>query len=158
MYVYSFWIYFQRDATLHSLFISGKLLYMFQVVSSPIIRSTYNCIYSIWYFLNITVICLYCGRVGAGLSVVWELYRSVQFPHHTQTSFTLQYSSLNIVRDEPSQTDKMNNTDTADMLLCYCICILQWLFFWIQHASHVQILLIIPYAVATSSHRLFGTS
>jgi len=37
-------IYFQRDATLHSWFISGKLLYMFRVVSSPIIRSTYNCI------------------------------------------------------------------------------------------------------------------
>ena len=68
-------IYFQRDATLHSLFISGKLLYVFRLVSSPIIRSTYNCIYSIWYFLNITVICLYCGRVGARLSVVWELYR-----------------------------------------------------------------------------------
>ena len=33
-------IYFQRDATLHSLFISGKLFYMFWVVSPPIIRST----------------------------------------------------------------------------------------------------------------------
>jgi len=64
-------IYFQRDATLHSLFISGKLLYMFRVVSSPIIRSTYNCIYSIWYLLTIAAICLYCGRVGAGLGVVW---------------------------------------------------------------------------------------
>ena len=46
-------IYFQRDATLHSLFISGKLLYMFRVVSSPIIRSTYNCIYIIWYLLTV---------------------------------------------------------------------------------------------------------
>ena len=46
-------IYFQRDATLHSLFISGKLLYMFRVASSPIIRSTYNCIYSIWYLLTV---------------------------------------------------------------------------------------------------------
>ena len=46
-------IYFQRDATLHSLFVSGKLLYMFQVVSSPIIRSTYNCIYNIWYLLTV---------------------------------------------------------------------------------------------------------
>ena len=34
---------------LHSLFIPGKLLYMFWVVSPPTIRSTYNCIYSIWY-------------------------------------------------------------------------------------------------------------
>ena len=46
-------IYFQRDATLHSLFISGKLLYIFRVVSSPIIRSTYNCIYSTWYLLTV---------------------------------------------------------------------------------------------------------
>ena len=33
-------IYFQLDATLYSSFISGKLLYMFWVVSPPIIRST----------------------------------------------------------------------------------------------------------------------
>ena len=46
-------IYFKRDATLHILFISEKLLYMFRVVSSPIIRSTYNCIYSIWYLLTV---------------------------------------------------------------------------------------------------------
>ena len=45
-------IYFQKGATLHSLFISGKLLYVFRVVSSPIIRSTHNCIYSIWYLSN----------------------------------------------------------------------------------------------------------
>jgi len=29
-----------------------KLLYMFRVVSAPIIRSTHNCIYSIWYLSN----------------------------------------------------------------------------------------------------------
>ena len=63
-------IYFQRDATLHSLFISGKLLYMFRVVSPPIIRSTHKCIYSIWYLLTVIATCLYCGRVRAGLSVV----------------------------------------------------------------------------------------
>ena len=45
-------INFQKDAKLHSLFISGKLLYMFRVVSPPIIRSTHNCIYSICYLLN----------------------------------------------------------------------------------------------------------
>jgi len=28
-------IYFQQDAIVHSLFISGKLLYMFRVVSPP---------------------------------------------------------------------------------------------------------------------------
>jgi len=46
-------IYFQRDATLHSLFISGKLLYMFRVVSSPTIRSTCNCNYRVWYLLTL---------------------------------------------------------------------------------------------------------
>ena len=45
-------MYFQLDATLHSLFISGKLLYMFRVVSTLIIRSTHNCICSIWYLSN----------------------------------------------------------------------------------------------------------
>ena len=33
-------------------FISGKLLYMLGVVFPPIIRSTHNCIYSIWYLSN----------------------------------------------------------------------------------------------------------
>ena len=86
-------IYFQLDATLHSLFISGKLLYMFRMVSSPIIRNSYNCIYSIRYLLTITAICLYCGRVGAGLSVVWELYRSVKqyIEKHKYTQYIEQH-------------------------------------------------------------------
>ena len=33
-------ISFQQDPTLHSSFISGKLLYMFWAASAPIIRST----------------------------------------------------------------------------------------------------------------------
>ena len=45
-------IYIQQDATLYSLFISGKQLYMFRVVSPPIIRSAHNCIYNIRYLLN----------------------------------------------------------------------------------------------------------
>ena len=53
---------FQQDATLHSSRISGKLLYMFQAVSPPIIRSTHNCIYSIWYLSN-----RYCC-----LSLLWK--------------------------------------------------------------------------------------
>jgi len=60
-------IYFQRDATLHNLFISGKLLYVFRVVSSSNIKNAYNCIYSVWYLLTITANCLYCKRVDAGL-------------------------------------------------------------------------------------------
>jgi len=34
---------------LYTVYFICKLLYMFQVVSSPIIRSTNNCTYSFWY-------------------------------------------------------------------------------------------------------------
>ena len=33
-------------------YISGKVFYVFWVVSPLIIRSTHNCIYSIWYLSN----------------------------------------------------------------------------------------------------------
>jgi hypothetical protein len=42
----------QRDATIYNLLCFCKLLYMFRVVTSPIIRSTYNCNYSIWHWSN----------------------------------------------------------------------------------------------------------
>ena len=46
-------IYFQQDATLlYNFTLSGKLLYVFRMVTPPIISSTYNCIYSIWYLSN----------------------------------------------------------------------------------------------------------
>jgi hypothetical protein len=40
----------QQDATMYSLLYFCKLLYMFWVVAPPIIRSTYNCNYSIWHW------------------------------------------------------------------------------------------------------------
>jgi len=42
----------QQDATMYSLLYFCKLLYMFRMVTSPIIRSTYNCNYSIWHWSN----------------------------------------------------------------------------------------------------------
>ena len=39
-----------QDATMYSLLYFCKLLYMFRVVTPPIIRSTYNCNYSIWHW------------------------------------------------------------------------------------------------------------
>ena len=57
---------FQQDATLPSSFISGKLLYMFRAASPPIIRSIYNCIYSIWYLLN-----RYCYLPLLWISLSW---------------------------------------------------------------------------------------
>ena len=40
----------QRDATVYSLLYFCKLLYMFRVATPPIIRSTYNCNYSICHW------------------------------------------------------------------------------------------------------------
>jgi len=42
----------QQDATIYSLLYFCKLLCMFWVVTPPIIRSTYNCNYSIWHWSN----------------------------------------------------------------------------------------------------------
>ena len=40
----------QQDATIYSLLYFSNLLYMFRVVTPPIIESTYNCNYSIWHW------------------------------------------------------------------------------------------------------------
>jgi len=48
---------------LYSAYFICKLLYMFWVVSPPIIRSTNNCIYSIWYWSTVVVTCRYRGGV-----------------------------------------------------------------------------------------------
>jgi hypothetical protein len=42
----------QQDATIHNLLYLCKLLYMFRVVTPPIIRSTFNCNYSTWHWSN----------------------------------------------------------------------------------------------------------
>jgi hypothetical protein len=43
----------QQDATMYSLSYFCKLLYMFRVVTPPIIRNTYNCNYSVWHWSNV---------------------------------------------------------------------------------------------------------
>ena len=62
---------FPTRSILHSLFISGKLLYMFRVVSPPIIRSTHNCIYRIWYLSN-----RYCY-----LPLLWKSWKWFSVPN-----------------------------------------------------------------------------
>ena len=54
-------IYFQRDKTLHISLIYGKLLYMFRVVSPPIIRSTQL------YLRHLVIVTYYCY-----LPLLWE--------------------------------------------------------------------------------------
>jgi len=48
---------------LYTVYFICKPLYMFQVVSPPIIRSTNNCIYSIWYWSNVVATGRYRGGV-----------------------------------------------------------------------------------------------
>jgi len=42
----------QQDASMYSLLYFCKLLYMFRVVTPPIIRNTYICNYNIWHWSN----------------------------------------------------------------------------------------------------------
>jgi len=42
----------QQDVTMYSLLYFRKLLYMFRVVTSPIVRSTCNCNYSFRHWSN----------------------------------------------------------------------------------------------------------
>jgi len=52
---------------LYTVYFICKLLYMFQVVSPPIIRSTNNCIYSIWYWSTVVATGRYRGGVGTAV-------------------------------------------------------------------------------------------
>ena len=97
-------IHLQQDATLHNLFISGELLYIFWVLSPTIIRSINNCVYSIWYlskrYCYLPLLWKSWNWFGCGVGIllyckvfylilVWlqpHQNRSIQFPHHTQTS------------------------------------------------------------------------
>src|SRR5215475_5389921 len=74
----------------HTIYI-WKLLYMFRVVLPTIIRSAYNCIYSIWYLSR-----RYCY-----LPLSWKSWNrfecavgGVRHPQHTQTD-----SSVGIATD-----------------------------------------------------------
>ena len=57
----------------YTVYFIWKLLYMFRVVPSPIIRSANNYIYS-YLYPAVIAICCYCGRGGTGLSVLWVAY------------------------------------------------------------------------------------
>jgi len=45
--------YMSNKMQLYTVYFICKLLHMFRVVSPPIIRSTINCIYSIWYWSTV---------------------------------------------------------------------------------------------------------
>jgi len=56
----------QQDATRYSLLYFCKLLYMFRVVTQPIIRNTYNSNYIIWHWANFGKCSVWCQlKMGA---------------------------------------------------------------------------------------------
>jgi hypothetical protein len=84
------YVYIQQDAKLHSLFISGNCSTCFGVVLPPIIRSAYNCIYSIWYLSH-----RYCYLPLSWKS--WNIFEwavgGVRHPQHTQFILLLTESA-----------------------------------------------------------------
>ena len=68
----------QQDATMYSLLYFCKLLYMFRVVTPPIIRSTYDCNHNIWHWSN----CL-CYLLLSRSSWNWWWVELPQLPPET---------------------------------------------------------------------------
>jgi len=61
---------------LYTVYFISKLLYIFRVASPPIIRSTNNCIYSIWYWSTVVAMFHYRGAVETAVSTL-PRYRPV---------------------------------------------------------------------------------
>jgi hypothetical protein len=66
--------YIQQDATLHSLFISGNCSICFGWYFHPSSGAHTTVATASGICHTVTVICRYRGRVGTGLSVLWEAY------------------------------------------------------------------------------------
>jgi len=76
-------ILISNEMQLYTVYFIWKLLYMFRVLPSPIIRRANNCIYSIWYLSH-----RYCSLPLSWKSWNWFecAVRGVRHPQHTQTS------------------------------------------------------------------------
>ena len=67
-------IYIQKDATLHSLFISGNCSTCFGWYFHPSLGTHMTVFTASGICHTVTAICRYRGRVGTGLSVPWVAY------------------------------------------------------------------------------------
>jgi hypothetical protein len=87
-----------------------KLLYMFRVILSPIIRNAYNCIYSIWYLSH-----RYCY-----LPLSWKIWNrfecavgGVLHPQHTQTTQDRKYK---LTKELAISEEILNQFTSSDLL------------------------------------------
>jgi len=78
----------------YTVYFIWKLLYMFQVVPPPIIRSAKNCIYSVWYFSD-----RYCylplSTIAAGSSNIYDVQtmnKGKAFPVHATNVYVVEVS------------------------------------------------------------------
>jgi len=76
---------------LYTVYSTCKLPYMFRVVSPPIIRSTNNCIYSIWYWSTVAATGRYRGGVETSLPIRKKELRLVE------TSLRIRKEELRLV-------------------------------------------------------------
>jgi len=112
----------------YTVYLIWKLIYMFRVVPSPIVRNANNCIYSIWHLSH-----RYCY-----LPLSWKSWNrfecavcGVRHPQHTQTgsnSSTIaadssngvtnirccRYSCLRLHHPQHTQTSSNSSTIAAD--------------------------------------------
>jgi hypothetical protein len=88
-------IYIQQDATLHSLFISGNCSTCFGWYFHPSLGAHTTVSTASGIYHTVTAICLYRGRDGTGLSVLWVAYAT----HSTLKPVTLLLLSAAIVEE-----------------------------------------------------------
>ena len=67
---------------------------MFRVVSPPIIRSTNNCIYSIWYWSTVVATCSYRGGDETQWFIHYLVCRSGPFDTLIMFTTTIKVSNM----------------------------------------------------------------
>jgi len=99
----------------YTVYLIWKLLYMFRVVTPPIIRRANNCIYSVWYLSH-----RYCYLPPSWKS--WNRFEcdvgGVSHPQHTQTTVSTASGTCHTVtaglrHPQPTQTGSNSSTIAA---------------------------------------------
>jgi hypothetical protein len=85
--------YIQKDATLHSLFISGNCSTYFGWYFHPSSGAHTTVSTASGIYHTVTAICRYRGRVGTGLSVLWVAYVT----HDLNDNLTRKEASISYI-------------------------------------------------------------
>ena len=95
---------------------------MLRVVFPPIVRSTHNCIYSIWYLSNryryLPLWWKSWNWSECGVGIVLICFGSIKFPHHNQTS------------SNSSTIAAGSSNGLTSTRYCKCSCVCSW--WWVE--------------------------